>query len=99
MTVANGFEGLDLRESVHRVGRTHWRVIGRERKVEIVPVFVPQLICIADVSRRVVARRRIARVGLASFILNVVSPGRRVDEREQVAIGVRGPSTLFSSRD
>ena len=53
------------------------------------PVFVAQLIGIADVSRGVVAGRGIARVGVAILSLDVVGPGRGMDEGEAVAIGVR----------
>jgi hypothetical protein len=50
-------ERFDLRESVYWIGRTHRCSVGRKRKIEIVPIFVAQLIGIADVSRGVVAGR------------------------------------------
>jgi hypothetical protein len=51
---------------------------------------VAQLVGIADVSRRVVAGRGIARVGVAILPLDVVGPGRGMDEGEALAVGVRG---------
>jgi hypothetical protein len=88
-------ERFDLRESVYWIGRTHRCSVGRKRKIEIVPIFVAQLIGIADVSRGVVAGRGIARVGVAILSLDVVGPGRGMDEGEAVAIGVRNPADPF----
>ena len=58
------------------VRRTQRRPVGREWKIEIVPILlVAQLIGIADVARGIVAGRGVAGVRVASFIFDVVRPG------------------------
>jgi hypothetical protein len=41
---------FDLRESVYWIGRTHGCSVGRKRKIEVVPVFMAQLVGVTDVS-------------------------------------------------
>jgi hypothetical protein len=96
-------QGLDLRADVRRVPLLQRRPVGRERLIDEVPIFVPEVIGVADVLRRFRSRRRpvavVRAIGLIGVVaLDGVGPGRGADEGDLVALSRRdagNPAIVF----